>query len=106
MNFKRYLPIIIGTIVLAPSLVLAGDYDDLDFKGVVRIFDSLGRIFIVMAVMAAAIFIIISGIRYMTAGADTAKAESAKKQFRYVLIGTVVILGVGVIIETVKNAVR
>lgn len=51
------------------------------------------------------IFIVIAGIQFMAAGGDPTKWENAKKNFKMVLWGTLVILGVYVIIATVANAV-
>ena len=51
------------------------------------------------------IFIILAGFRFMNARGDSAKWTSAKKNFAHVLIGSLVILGVYVIIATIANAV-
>lgn len=88
-----------------PNPALAGDYDDLDFNGVVMIFKRLGKFMVTAAVSLSVIYLIISGIRYMRAGDNPQEALKARKNFIYVLIGIVVIVGFGVIINTVINAV-
>ena len=60
-----------------------------------------------LSVMIAVIviFIIIAGIRFMLAGGSSERFSSAKTNFKLVLIGALVIIGVYVIIITVANAV-
>ncbi len=48
------------------------------------------------------IFIIIAGIRWAIAGSDTTKVENAKQSFKAGIYGAAIILGVGVIVNTVE----
>ncbi len=57
---------------------------------------------ILMSGVVVTAFIIISGIRWATAGSDTTKVENAKQAFKAGIIGALVILGVGVIVNTVE----
>ena len=50
----------------------------------------------------AAIFIVWSGISYLTAGADPTKVKAAIDTLKAGLIGSLIVFGVGVIIQTVK----
>lgn len=52
------------------------------------------------------IVLIWNGIRYMTAGGDERRAESAKKAIRWALIGVVVILVSGILINGIIAALR
>lgn len=52
------------------------------------------------------IILIINGIRYMSAGGDERKAENAKKAIRWVLIGIIIILASGIIINSMIWALR
>lgn len=58
-----------------------------------------------IGVLLAVIAIIVSGIMYMNAGADLNKITKAKGWFKNVLIGAFIVLGVGVIINTIANVV-
>lgn len=53
----------------------------------------------------ALIFIIWSGVTYMYAGDDAKKIETAKARLRSGIIGAAVVLGVGVIIQTIASVV-
>jgi cytochrome bd-type quinol oxidase subunit 2 len=59
-------------------------------------------IFGILAVLA----FIISGAMYFTATGDTTKAENAKKNMMYAIIGVIVGLGGVVIIQTIENALE
>ena len=71
--------------------------------------DSLiGRVasfMVVTSVILAVIFIIWGGITYMAAGADTTKVTEAQTRIKNGVIGAAVVLGVGVIIQTVAGIV-
>lgn len=56
-------------------------------------------------VLLAIIAVIVSGIMYMRAGAEPTKIKDAQTWFKNVLIGALIVLGVGVIINTIANIV-
>ena len=58
---------------------------------------------IVVSVIIAVIFIIWGGIKYMTSRGDSKKADEAKSVIINGIIGAAVVLGVGVILNTVKG---
>lgn len=58
-----------------------------------------------VAVILAIIAIIVSGIMYMNAGADENKIKKAKGWFRNALIGALIIMAVGLLINTIANIV-
>ncbi len=57
---------------------------------------------IIVSVVLAVIFIIWGGIKYMTSRGDSKKAEEARGVIINGIIGAAVVLGVGVILNTVK----
>lgn len=59
-----------------------------------------------VAVFIAIIFIVWGGITYMAAGGDEAKAGEAKKRILNGIIGAAVVLGVGLILQTVAALVQ
>lgn len=79
--------------------------EDLAIQDVFNIINGLACWFARIASLLMVIFIIIAGLRFMVARGDSKAYEAAKTNFRHVLIGLVVIMGVYVIIATVANAV-
>lgn len=79
--------------------------DDLTYQGVVNIFNGLACWLTSIAWLLVVIFIIWSGFRYMWSGSSSEAAGEAKKNFKSVLIGALVILGVNAILQTVAYAV-
>ena len=68
----------------------------------INILEWILMIFGILAVLA----FIISGIMYFTAAGDTTKAENAKKNMTYAIIGVAVGLGGVVIIQTIQSALE
>lgn len=58
-----------------------------------------------VGVIFALIAVIVSGIMYMRAGADQTKITNAKAWLWNALIGALIVLGVGLIINTVANVI-
>jgi len=61
--------------------------------------------FISISAVIAVVFIIWSGVTYMYAGDDTTKVQAAQARLRSGIIGAAIILGVGVIIQTIASVV-
>ena len=61
--------------------------------------------FITTSGVLAVVFIIWSGITYMSAGEDASKIETAKARLKSGIIGAAIVLGVGVIIQTIASVV-
>ena len=57
-----------------------------------------------IAFLLIIIFIVLTGVRYVSSGGNPTKLTSAHQSFKWVVIGAIVILGVGVIIATIANA--
>ena len=56
-----------------------------------------------VAIAVIVIFIIIAGIRFMLAGGNSEAFSSAKTNFKWVLIGAIVVIGVYVIIQSIAG---
>ena len=67
--------------------------------------ERIASFLIVVGVILAVIFIIWGGIMYMAAGGDSAKAALARSRIFNGIIGAAVVLGVGVILQTVAGLV-
>ncbi len=65
----------------------------------------IGTFFTSAGVLLAIIAIIISGLMYMRAGGNPDSIKKAQTWFKNALIGAFIILGVGLIINTVANVV-
>src|SRR3989344_5668396 len=75
-------------------------FDTLD-----SIIDQVARFLIVTSTILAVIYIVWGGITYMAAGSNTTKVDEARTRIKNGIIGAAVVLGVGVIINTVAGIV-
>ena len=62
--------------------------------------EKIAQFVLVTSVILAVIFIVRAGVTWMSAGADTTKVDDAKAQLKSGIIGALIVLGVGVIINT------
>jgi hypothetical protein len=99
----------IWILPLIAILLIAGGsafaQDELDAEGVIRIFDRLAQFAIFVGMALIVIYIVLAGIKIATAGGDMTRYQEGKDGLKWGLIGAVVILGVYVIINTIKNIV-
>ena len=65
----------------------------------------VGQFLVVMSVTIAVIIFVISGITYMTAAGNPERVKKAQAIFKNGVIGTLIVLGVGVIINTLAGVV-
>ncbi|OGN01900.1 MAG: hypothetical protein A3I26_02765 [Candidatus Yanofskybacteria bacterium RIFCSPLOWO2_02_FULL_43_10] len=65
----------------------------------------VAQFLLVVSVLIAVIMIVWSGITYMYAGADATKVTAAQGRFKSAVIGAAIVLGVGVIIQTIAGIV-
>ena len=69
------------------------------------IITQIAQVLIVLSVILAVIYIIIGGIAYMHAGGDEGRAKKAKDRIWKGIIGAAVVLGVGVILQTLAGLI-
>ena len=67
--------------------------------------ERIAQFLIIVSMIIAIIFIIWGGILYMAARGDDAKAETAKTTIYNGVIGAAVVLGVGVILQTLAGII-
>lgn len=65
----------------------------------------VARFLVVTSVLVAVIMIVWSGITYMAAGANATKVTEAQTRLKNAIIGAAVVLGMGVIIQTIAGIV-
>ena len=75
------------------------------FNEIDYLIERIADFMIVAGVLLAVIYIIWGGITYMAAGADTTKITEAQTRIKNGIIGAAVVLGVGVIINTIAGIV-
>ncbi|KKR02557.1 MAG: hypothetical protein UT29_C0001G0037 [Candidatus Yanofskybacteria bacterium GW2011_GWA1_39_13] len=89
------------------SIALASDTGyqgvDLTIQSVFGIITGLACWFTRFALILIVVYIIIYGIKFMTAQGNATKYEEAKKSFTWGLVGVLVILGTYTIIATIAN---
>ncbi len=97
------LPVVAFAALAEPTNVVGGSAITLnDIQGYIQ---RIASFLIVVGVILAVIFIIWGGIMYMAAGGDETKSKSAKQRIYNGIIGAAVVLGVGVILQTVAGLV-
>ena len=74
----------------------------IDLDELINLSENFGGFLIVAGGILAGIVIIGTGITYLLSGGDAAKVKTAKDMFRAGIIGSLVIFGVGIIINTVR----
>ena len=110
INISKILFIVLLFLAIAHS-GLAYQIADLPLGNPITIdeVDSLiGRIaqfLVVTSVLIAVIMIVWSGITYMYAGSDATKVGEAQTRLKNAVIGAAIVLGVGVIIQTIAGIV-
>jgi hypothetical protein len=75
------------------------------FKELDYLIERIATFMVVTSVLLAVIYIVWGGITYMAAGAETTKVDEAKTRIKNGIIGAAVVLGVGVIINTIVGIV-
>ena len=74
-----------------------------DVQGLI---ETVARFLILVSVVIAVIFIVWGGISYMSAGDDASKASAAKSRIVNGIIGALVVLAVGLILQTLASLVN
>ena len=95
--------LVITLATLLPTLVLAGEYDDLKIQDVFNIVSGLSCWLLSIALLLVIIFAVVTGVKFMTAGANATQAGEARKAVLQVFIAAMVIIGSYVIIVSVAT---
>lgn len=78
----------------------------LSFSEILDIITTVANYLLVVGMIIAVIMIVWGGIRYTTAGGDSKKADAARDIIKNGIIGAIVVLGVGVILNTAAALVN
>lgn len=75
------------------------------FNEIDNLIGQVAQFMVVTSVLIAVIMIVWSGITYMSAGSNTTKVTEAQTRLKNSIIGAAIVLGVGVIINTIAGIV-
>lgn len=88
-----------------PTPPIGTEGSGIDLTEIQSIIETIARFLIVIGVIVAIIFIIWGGITWMAAGGNDDAVNAAKSRIKNGVIGAAVVLGVGVILQTVAKLV-
>jgi hypothetical protein len=102
------------TLALMPALVLAqlptptSPYAGapITLTDVQGLIETIARFMILVSVIIAVIFIVWGGISYMSAGDDSSRISAARSRIINGIIGALVVLAVGLILQTLASLVN
>lgn len=110
---RLVVPLAMIGIFALPLLVLAQGLPDptspvggeaIDLNEIQDLIERVARFLIVVGVVIAVIYIIWGGLAYMYAGGEE-DAKTAKARIKNGIIGAAIVLGVGVILQTLAGLV-
>jgi len=97
------MPVLVLAALPTPTPPTTGQPVTLsEIEGLIR---RVAQFLIVISVIVAVIFIIWGGVMYMAARGDTERAAAAKTTIFNGIIGAAVVLGVGVILQTLAGLI-
>lgn len=106
---------IINAVLILPSLVKSADIGEttkttltnpLKAKTFSELVESIAKLAAEIGVPIAAIFIIYSGLLFVTARGNEEKLKSAKKTFMWAMIGAAILLGAWVIAKAISTTIQ
>ena len=112
-KYKNILVILVFGVMLAMPLVsmaittpgVPTPGQAVTLNEVERLINGVARFLIVVSVIVAVIFIVYGGIRWIAAGSNEDAVKSAKTIVWNGIIGALVVLAVGVILQTLAGVV-
>jgi len=97
------LPVITLAALTNPSPVLGGT--PITLTEIQNLIEGIARFLIIISIVIAVIFIVYGGIRWIAAGSNEDAVKSAKTIVWNGIIGALVVLAVGVILQTLAGVV-
>jgi hypothetical protein len=89
-----------------PVVTPAVDGNPITLSDILELVERLVRTFIALSLVVMAGGVIYTGLRMIMARGVPAEFDAAKKQLWQVVVGSTVILGVGLILSTIANFVK
>lgn len=97
------IPLLVSAQLPTPTSPVGGQA--LTLNEVRNLIQGIARFIIIVAVIIAVIAIVISGIIWVTAGSDQSRIDKARGWFKNGIIGALIVLAVGVILQTLAGVV-
>lgn len=98
------MPVLVLAVILPTPTPPTGG-QGIDLNEIEALISRIAQFLIIVSVIIAVIFIIWGGIMYMAARGDEDKATKAKTTIYNGIIGAAVVLGVGVILQTLSKLI-
>ncbi len=97
-------------VLLMPFAVGAAEpirlRNPLQFDTITSFIEALLRSVVYIALPIISLFIVYAGFQFVTAQGNTSKLEAAKKNFLYVIIGALLILGAWALAQLIGNTIN
>lgn len=109
-KISKWLPLALSALPLTAFAVsvpgvVTPPGTELTLDKIKAIIETVANFMIIAGMVVAVIFIVWGGLSYMMARGDATKAKTAKDHMKNGVIGAAIILGVGVILNTVAALV-
>jgi len=98
------LPVVTLAALVDPTATLGAD-GGITLTEIENLIEGIARFLIAVSIVIAVIFIVYGGIRWIAAGENENQLASAKKIVWNGIIGALVVLAVGVILQTLSGLV-
>jgi hypothetical protein len=103
LSVMLVLPVVVFAQLTAPTPPISGQ--GFTLAEAQTIIQRIAQFMIAISLIIAVIFIIWGGIKYMAAGADATKASNARTIIFNGIIGALVVLAIGVIMQTLSGVI-
>lgn len=100
-----YLFLLVGILVPFYASAQLPSGVPITITDVESLIEGIANFLISISMVFAVVFIVWAGISYMMAGDDPAKVKGARQKLLTAVIGSLIILGVGVILQTINSIV-
>jgi len=108
MTAIALMPVLVLAQALSPLPLPTSPYtgEPVTLSKIQDVITSVAKFLILISMIIAVIFIVWGGMMYMMAGDDAAKATAAKSRIVNGIIGALVVLAVGLILQTLATVVN
>jgi len=107
MTAIALMPVLVLAQTLSPLPLPTSPYtgEPVTLTKIQDVITSIAKFLIIISMVIAVIFIVWGGISYMTAGDDASRATAARSRIINGIIGALVVLAVGLILQTLATVV-
>lgn len=109
-NMKKFIYWVIINIVLTKSVLAVqgetGLTNPLKSQTIAELVENIAKLAAQIGIPVAAIFIIYSGLLFVTARGNEEQLTKARKNFMWAMIGTAILLGAWVIAKAISETIK